>query len=219
MLIMADMMPSVNTILFITRIYELKQCVCAAVFSHFSLHLIFSYLILEWISLWLNCALNMLRTHLNFNESLVVPVRACWPQLNCFYNRLFSREHPFVHIKLIHLWMAVAQTNTVWTQIHTHTRVNTHRLRCDSHCAVCTQWKEWMSSPLLTWCFTAGKTESPPSSLFIFSGKPPQPNYETPQLLCVDEKRFILYKFNLSWTPLHKGAECCRLENSECILV
>lgn len=54
------------------------------------------------------------------------------------------------------------------------------------HSAVWTQWKVWVSSPLLS-VPPQEKTESPPSSLFMCGGKPPQPNYQTPQLLCVLE--------------------------------
>lgn len=65
-------------------------------------------------------------------------------------------------------------TNAIHTPNMTHTLLFEHTV-------------ESVDEFSLAQCSTTGKTESPPSSLFMCAGKPPQPNYQTPQLLCVLE--------------------------------
>lgn len=60
------------------------------------------------------------------------------------------------------------RTNTARTQMSTV--VNAHQTLRDSHWVVCRQWKKKkVDAPLFSWYPAAGKTKSPPSSLFMCS--------------------------------------------------
>lgn len=106
-LIMADMMPGVNKILLITgSINWSRVCTglwcspCISFFtSHFGMNILKMKLCIKYVT-----------NPFEFQWEPGPPVWAQWSQLNCCYNRFFSREHTLDCIKWMHLWMAVTQT-------------------------------------------------------------------------------------------------------------
>lgn len=138
----------------------------------------FLYLILERISWRWNWALNMLQSHLNFNERQVLPL---WHGGPCW---IVATTNSF-------------QVSTLWLELNecicesaSHNKhfgnTNAHRQKCkhaytQSH----TYLKKWTISLLLTKRSTAGKTQSPCSSLFIFCGKRSLTNNTFLRCVCV----------------------------------
>lgn len=165
---MVDVMPDINTLLSITGLcscmsarllyFPTPPCILFCSRAYFRMK---------------EVVLNMLRTHLNFNKGLALPIWEQLPHLSFWCNGLFLRENISLCIELIHLRTPCKPKrsrrckhtpDTLWLTLcclHTVERVDELQ-----------QNKKQ-------------KNNSPPSSLFMFCTKPPQPNYEAPQLLCV----------------------------------
>lgn len=180
------MMPGTNTILFITGIY--CSGVCTGLLCAFPLHLAshFLYLILEWISWRWNCALNMLQTHLNFNERPALlfghtgpgwiaagtdsfQERMLWFILNeCICKWLSHKQTPWEH-KCTCVSSSVNTPNTVWVTLGCLHPVDREDDFSPAHSIFhCRKNRESRLIPIHVWWKTSAA------------------NYETPQsLLCV----------------------------------
>lgn len=94
--------------------FPISPCISFFI-SHFGMNLLKMKLCIKYVA-----------NPFEFQWELGPPVWEQWPQLNCCYNRFFSREHTLLCMKLMHLWVAVTQINTVMTQMHAQVWKHTH---------------------------------------------------------------------------------------------